>query len=86
MLNHPYWENEDERDIYLFEFAMCIYETTCQQAAITYRNNRKFTPTECYNAIKFMPPPKLDFWIKRPDDCIVVSLDTTEEKKPHKIC
>jgi hypothetical protein len=82
MLHHPYWKNEDEREIYLFELAMHIYEETCNQCAVTYRNNRRYTPTECFNAIKNMAPPALNFWMKRPpqEECVVVPLIVPQQK------
>jgi hypothetical protein len=75
LLHHPYWKNEDERRIYLIDFATHIYEQTCYECAVVYRNNRRYTPTECFEAIKLMPPPALNFWMKRAEPtCVVVPL------------
>jgi hypothetical protein len=82
MFTHPYWKNEDERRIYLIDLCTHVYQQACEQAAIVYRNNRRFTPTECFTAIRDMPPPNLNFWMKRAEpNCIVVPMTIIHQTK-----
>lgn len=75
MLAHPYWQQERDRRTYLIDFATCLYEAVTAEAARTYRANRRYTPTECYTAIKNLPPPQLNFWMKRAEpSCQVVQM------------
>lgn len=73
LMAHPYWDNEHDRRILLIDFAIHIYHQTCAEAAICYRANRRFTPTECFIAIRDMSPPTLALFLHKPE-CTIIQI------------
>lgn len=75
LMAHPYWGNAQDRRILLIDFAVHVYQQTCAEAAICYRGHRRFTPTECFIAIRDMQPPTLALFLHQPESCPIIQIN-----------
>lgn len=74
MMIHPYFKdaikqynegNTNDLKFLLIDLSTHVYQQTSSLNAVTYRQNKRYSPTEIYQAIKDMPPPEnLNFWLK----------------------